>query len=228
MKMLKINVIIVTAILSLTLAAYSSIVYFKKFTFDEDRPLISWNKMILNGEVNYIPIKQGNEGFLKALSNKACSALYYRLKFKLDQYPLLSWKWRVLKFPDLSSVLEEKDKDDYAARIYVVFPFLSFSSSKFIEYVWAENIPVGTIMKSPASSNVRLIVARNNKATDDEWANESRNVYEDYVKAFGEKPRLSVGAVAVMCDADNSKTEAESLFDDIVISTQEGIRRRLD
>lgn len=228
MKMLKINVIIVTAILSLTLAAYSSIVYLKKFTFDEDRPLISWNKMILNGEVNYIPIKQGNEGFLKALSNKACSALYYRLKFKLDQYPLLSWKWRVLKFPDLSSVLEEKDRDDYAARIYVVFPFLSFSSSKFIEYVWAENIPVGTIMKSPASGNVRLIVARNNKATEDGWANESRNVYEDYVKAFGEKPRLSVGAVAVMCDADNSKTEAESLFDDIAISTQEGARRRLD
>lgn len=228
MKILKIGAIIaITTIFCLSSAAYSSIVYFKKFTFDEDEPLISWNKMILNGEVNYIPIKQGNEGFLKALSNKACSALYYRLKFKLGQYPLLSWKWRVLKFPDLSDVLKEKDKDDYAARVYVVFPFLSFSTSKFIEYVWAENLPVGAIMQSPAANNVKLIVARNGKAAN-EWVSESRNVYEDYIKAFGEKPRLSVGAVAVMCDADNSKTEAESLFDDIAISTQEGVRRRLD
>lgn len=228
MKILKINVIMGIAIFCLILAGYSNVVYLKKFTFDEDKPLMHWNKMILNGEVNYIPIKQGEQGFVKALSERACSALYYRIKFKLEEYPLLSWKWKVLKFPDLSAILEEKDKDDYAARIYVVFPFLSFSSSKFIEYVWAQDIPIGTIMKSPVADNVKLIVARNHKLTDDEWITESRNVYEDYVKAFGGKPRMSVGAVAIMCDADNSQTEAESFFDDIAIGTPEGLKRRLE
>lgn len=228
MKILKISVVVITAVFSLTLIAYSSMVYLKKFTFDEEKPLVNWNKMILNGEVSYIPVKQGDESFVKALSDKACSALYYRIKFKLDDYPLLSWKWRVLKFPDLSTIPEEKDKDDYAARIYVVFPFLSFSSSKFIEYVWAQDMPVGTILKSPVADNVKLIVARNDKVSDGKWVSESRNVYKDYVKAFGKRPRMNVGAVAIMCDADNSKTEAESLFDDIAIATQAGMKRRLE
>ncbi len=218
----------ISVIFYLTLVAHSNMVYLKKFTFDDDKPLANWNKMILNGEVSYIPMKQGEEGFVKALSNKTCSALYYRIKFKLNQYPLLSWKWKALQFPDLSSISGEKDKDDYAARVYVIFPFFSFSSSKFIEYVWAENIPVGTIMKSPVAKNVKLIVARNGKVTNDEWVSESRNVYEDYVKAFQEKPRMSVGAVAIMCDADNSKTQAESLFDDIAIGTEAGLKRRLE
>lgn len=228
MKMLKISIMTVTAIFCLTLLTYSSIVYLKIFTFDEDKPLSQWNKMILNGEVKYLPIKQGNEGVVRALSNKACSALYYRIKFKLSDYPLLSWNWRVLKFPDLSTLREEKEKDDYAARIYVVFPFWSFSSSKFIEYVWAEDIPVGTIIKSPVADNVKLVVVRSGKVTGDGWVSESRNVYEDYVKAFGEKPRMKVGAVAMMCDADNSKSEAESLFDDIAIGAPAEIKRRLE
>lgn len=226
MKMPKISILIAMAIFCLTLLTYSSIVYLKTFTFNEDKPLLEWNKMILNGEVKYIPIKQGNEGFIRALSNKTCSALYYRIKFKLSEYPLLSWKWRVIKFPDLSTMREEKDKDDYAARIYVVFPFWSFSSSKFIEYVWAENLPVGTIIKSPVANNVKLVVARSGKVMDEGWVNESHNVYEDYVKAFGEKPRMKVGAIAMMCDADNSKSEAESIFDEIAIGSQAGIKRR--
>ncbi len=227
MKTQKICIMTAIAIFCLSLSVYSGIVYLKEFTFDDEKPLADWHKMILNGEVNYLPIKRGNQGFVRAISNKACSALYYRIKFKLGEYPLMMWKWRAIKFPDLSTVREEKDKDDYAARLYVVFPSLSFSSSKFIEYVWSEDIPVGTVMRNSAANNVKLIVARSGKVSDKEWVSESRNVYEDYIKAFGEKPRMKAGAVAIMCDADNSKTEAESFFDEITIGTQVGLKRRL-
>lgn len=228
MKKQKIPIMAALAIFCLSLTAYSSIVYLKEFTFDEEKPLVNWNKMILNGEVKYLPIKQGSEGFIRALSNKACSALYYRIKFKLDEYPLLTWKWKAIRFPDLSNVREEKDKDDYAARIYVVFPSLSFSSSRFIEYAWAENLSEGTVMGAPRADNVKIIVARSGKVQDKEWVSESRNVYEDYVKVFGEKPRMKAGAVAIMCDADSSKTAAESLFDEIAIGTESGLKRRFD
>ena len=46
-------------------------------------------------------------------------------------------------------------------------------------------------------------------------------MYEDYIKAFGKPPDKEVGAVAIMCDADSTKTSAESLFDDITISSVE-------
>jgi len=114
---------------------------------------------------------------------------------------------------------DRKEREDYAARIYVIFPFLTFSSSKFIEYIWAEDLPIGTIKTSPAGNNIKQIVARSGKMEGAQWVVENRNVYEDYVAAFGKKPTMNAGAVAIMCNADNSKSSAGALFDDITIGT---------
>ena len=216
-KTSKIKFSVIILFLCLCLAAHSAAIYLRKFTFDEEKPLDKWRKMILNGEVDYTLVKYGDEGYIRAFSDKTCSALYYRIGFRLKDYPVLTWKWRVLQFPDISAAKTEEEKDDYAARVYVIFPFLTFSSSKFLEYVWADDIPVGTIINSPFGDNVKIIVARSGKATEGEWVAETCNVYEDYIKAFGEKPRMKVRAIAIMCDADGTKTSAESLFDDIVI-----------
>jgi hypothetical protein len=134
----------------------------------------------------------------------------------LQNFPLLSWKWKVLKFPDLSLAKTAREKDDYAARVYVIFPFLTFSSSKFLEYAWSQDLPAETILDSPFGKNIKIIIIRSGKAPNDDWIVERRNVYEDYKKAFGAKPR-GVGAIALMCDADGTKTQAQALFDEIII-----------
>lgn len=219
-KALKIKVSIIVSFLCLCFVAHSSVVYLKKFTFDENRALDKWNKMILNGEVDYVLTKYGNEGCIQAYSKEACSALYYRIGFNLRDYPFLGWKWKALQFPDMSRAMTKKEKDDYAARVYVIFPFLSFSSSKFLEYVWAEDIPVGTVIDSPFGNNVKIIVARSGKLAEEGWVSEIRNVYKDYIKVFRKKPARKVGAIAIMCDADGTKTLAESLFGDILIQNQ--------
>lgn len=203
--------------LSIAIAGYSSAIYLKEFTFNETDALAKWGKMVLDGQVEYKLLKAGDNGFVQALSEKAASALYYRVGYDVEDYPVLSWKWRVLKFPDTSAAKTDKERDDYAARVYVIFPFLNFSTSKFIEYVWSENEPVGTVITSPSGDNVKMIVARSGRNESGEWASETRNVYEDYLKVFGEKPGLKAGAVAIMCDADSSNTTAESVFDDIAI-----------
>lgn len=220
---------IAIAVLILTYLSFSpaSLIYLKLFSFNEKNALEKWSEMPINGRVKYFLTKSGDNGFVEALSDKTCSALYYRIWFKPSDYPILTWKWRVLKFPDKSGARTEKERDDYAARVYVIFPFLSFSSSKFIEYVWSDDLPAGTMKKSPLADNVRQIVVRSSTLRQDEWASESRNIYDDYLMAFGKPPALSAGAVAIMCDADNTKTSAESLFDDIAIGTETGIKRRL-
>jgi len=220
-KSLKIKLKIVILFLCLSFVAHSGVIYLKKFTFDEDGALDKWSKVILNGEVDYRLIRDGNDGYVQAFSEKACSALYYRVRLKLKDYSLLKWKWRVLQFPDVSRATTEEERNDYAARVYVIFPFVSFSRSKFLEYVWDKNLPVGTIINSPFGDNVKMMVVRSGKTTGGGWVNEVRNVYKDYIKAFGEKPNINVGAIAIMCDADGTKTSAESLFDDIVIESQE-------
>ena len=212
---LKLKVIIF--FLGLYCVAHASVVYLRTFTFNDERALNDWKKMILNREVEYRLIKHGQEGYIQAFSKDACSALYSRVKYKLKDYPSLTWNWRVLQFPDLSKAKTSKERDDYAARVYVIFPFLSFSSSRFLEYVWAENIPVGTIMDSPLAINIKIIVARSGNVNQQGWVTEFRNVYKDYTKVFGKEPNKAVGAIAIMCDADSTHTLARSLFGEIAI-----------
>ncbi|MBN3041267.1 MAG: DUF3047 domain-containing protein [Candidatus Omnitrophica bacterium] len=202
----------------LLFSAYPAADFLKKFTFNEDKALNGWRNMVLKGHVSYQLMKEGSEGYIQASSEKAASALYYRINFKAEDYPLLQWKWSVLKFPNTTEAVTAEERDDYAARIYVIFPFLSFSSSKFLEYVWAEHTPVDTIMTSPAGENVKIIVVRSGRAANGEWFSETRNVYDDYVKAFGEKPKRLIRALAIMCDADSTNTSAVSLFDDIAVA----------
>ncbi len=214
----RISLVFTVVLLSAAFLAVAVSVVLKQFTFNENNALDKWSKMVLNGAVDYELIKQGRAGYVQASSDKACSAIYYKIPYNLKDYPLLGWKWKVVTFPDISKARTPKEKDDYAARVYVIFPNLSFTFSKFIEYVWAEDMPVGTIFDSPYGSNVKMIVVRSGRSASGEWASENRNVYEDYVKAFGGEPKKDAAAIAIMCDADSTKTKAESLFDDITVS----------
>ncbi|MBE2889621.1 DUF3047 domain-containing protein, partial [Geobacter anodireducens] len=49
------------------------------------------------------------------------------------------------------------------------------------------------------------------------WLSEERNVYEDYVRLFGEEPPRAEG-VALMTDSDNTGGEATAWYGDIVLA----------
>lgn len=215
---------VIAFVLFISLTAVSDTNYLERFSFDEDGALEKWNEMVLNGEVDYVQLKDGEDGYVRAFSDEACSALYYNTRFKLKDNTFLKWKWKAAQFPDLSGAKTDKDRDDYAARVYVIFPFLGFTYSKFLEYVWATDMPVGTVIDSPFGKNVKIIVVKSGPKPDGEWSSESRNIYQDYLMAFGKEPTARVGAIAIMCDADSSKTVAESFFDSIeIVKIEEGI-----
>ena len=60
-----------------------------------------------------------------------------------------------------------------------------------------------------------MIVIESGKAKVGQWVAESRNLYEDYQKAFGDDPP-PVSGVAVMTDTDNTQESAVAYFGDIV------------
>jgi len=123
-------------------------------------------------------------------------------------------------FPSKNSPdnLLNKKEDDFAARMYVIFPALFFSNSKVLEYIWAEDIEIGTVVSSPYSDNIKLIVVERGLMNEnDGWITEERDIYKDYVWAFDSKPRLKMGAIAFMCDSDSTKSNAEAFFDEIKI-----------
>lgn len=46
------------------------------------------------------------------------------------------------------------------------------------------NLPEGLILDSPYGKNIKIMVIRSGPAGQDAWLAESRNIYEDYRKAF--------------------------------------------
>jgi len=192
----------------------------KWFPFNKENSLEEWQEKIFQNKVVYSIKSAKGDGYLLAKSDSACSGLIYRISFDAKKFPLMSWEWKVAQFPDKSKPSSAKtgwvEKDDYAARVYVIFPSWNFMNIKSIEYVWDENLPEGTITKSPYFGNIKLIVAESGRKNMDNWVSEERNIYKDYKKCFRGAPP-PVGAIALMTDTDNTLSTAEASYKNIQV-----------
>lgn len=171
---------------------------------------------------------------LKAVSQASASGLTRAVSIDPKRYPIVEWRWKVENVLKNGNVLE-KDGDDYPARLYITFEYDSSKAGFFeraqyetarllygeypplgaINYIWEARTPVDTIVPNPYTDRAMMIVIQSGEAKVGQWVTESRNVYEDYRKAFGEDPPL-ISGVAVMTDTDNTGESAVAYFGDIV------------
>lgn len=196
----------------------------KYFPFSQENALKEWEEKIFKGKVIYRIEKNQTLDYVRATSNKTASALYYRIKLDAKQrYPVTSWKWNVNKFPQKKGreSIETENEDDFAARVYVIFPAFFFTNSKVLEYIWAETLPEGMIGTSPYSKNIKLIVAKSGQNNEKKWFSQDRDIINDYMKAFGTKPEYDIGAVAFMTNAEHTGTSADAMYDDIKLGYRE-------
>ncbi len=100
------------------------------FRFDKKSALEGWEERIFKGRVIYSVISDRTGSKLNAYSRRAASGIIYWLKFNPQKDPMVNWKWKVIKFPDRLKVVSEEsswlEKDDYAARFYLIFPRFPF------------------------------------------------------------------------------------------------------
>lgn len=197
----------------------------KYFPFSKENSLREWKEKIFKGRVLYKIDTKEHESFVLATSKGTASALYYKIRLDMDKRPLISWKWNAKEFPAKDGLedLRNAKQDDFAARVYVIFPALFFTKSKALEYIWVEKIKEETVSPSPYSKNLKLIVIETGKKENEEWVYEERDIYNDYKKAFGEKPRYDIGAIAFMTDADSTGSTAEAFYDEIKIGYKKDI-----
>ena len=192
----------------------------KAFSFSEEDALKEWEEKVFKNRVDYKIEKDNGQSYVRALSNNAASALYYKVNLDTKtRQPVVRWRWRVEKFPTKTRVesLEMEKEDDFAARVYVIFPAMFITNSKVLEYIWSDTIPVGTTGTSPYSKNIKLIALKQGLDKDKGWFTEERDVYSDYVKLFGRPPEYNVGAIAFMTNTEHTGTSADAMYDDIEV-----------
>lgn len=164
----------------------------------------------------YSLVTENGRTVLKAHSRNAASGLLKKVELDPKKYPLLRWSWKVeqtLKREDVT----RKSGDDFAARVYVVFPRTFFWQTRALNYVWAAKLPKNSVVPSPYTGNAIIVAVESGEEKGGRWVSEERNIHEDYKRAFGKEPP-QLGAVAVMTDTDDTKDEVTAWYGDISLA----------
>lgn len=175
---------------------------------------------------------------IKAVSEKSASGLFVPIKADPEEFRYIRWEWKI------ESVLEDgdltkKSGDDYPARIYITFDYDSsdlgfrdrvryrairtFSSFdvplRSLNYIWANKAEKGTIAESPYTDWVRLVAVQSGNEFAQEWKVETRDILEDYRKAFNEEPP-KINGLSIMTDSDDTESNAKAYYGKIILSTE--------
>jgi len=170
----------------------------------------NWKEKSFKGSTRYEVVQEDGQRCIKATSEASASALYYEIEFDPRDYPFLAWRWKVSNILAKGDELK-KEGDDYAARVYVVFPSALFWRTKAINYIWANKLPADQAVPNPFTSNACMIAVQSGPSLVGQWLEEKRNLLEDYRKCFGEEPPKA-GAVAIMTDTDNTEEQAMAWY----------------
>lgn len=170
---------------------------------------------------------------VRAEADDSASGLIRRVEVDPARTPILAWRWKVAGVVAAADATR-KEGDDYAARVYVAFKYDParvswFDRTKYalirliygeypphagINYVWDNRLAPGTILPNAYTDRVRMIVLRSGEREAGRWMAETRNVLEDYQRAFGEAPPR-VSGIAIMTDTDDTGGKAVAWYGDI-------------
>lgn len=190
---------------------------------------------------DYSLVEEGDTVVVKAVSDQSASALTRALSIAPGEYSVIEWRWRIHNILQKGDVTS-KDGDDYPARIYITFAFdpdragylerLKHKAARLVQgqdvpyrsisYIWGSNSPAGTMIANSYTDRAMMFVVQGGDEKLQQWVTETRNVYEDYKKAFGEEPTM-ISGVAIMTDTDNTRESAIAWYGDIVFRKNQGV-----
>ena len=190
--------------------------------------------LVLRGNVptDYRVVETDGARVLAAESHEGGSGLYRKIRIDPKHTPVLEWRWKVpadedmkwetssraspmlrlsLAFDGDASKLDFDDRTKLRLAKVLTVNGLPYAS---LLYVWMVGVPVGTVIHSPHTDRVRLIVAESGLQRVGQWITVRRNVVEDYRRAYGEEPG-DVVAVGLMTDPGDDGSPRRGYYGDI-------------
>ena len=181
-------------------------------------------------------VDDGGTVVLHASADAAASLVGFKTQFDLNAAPVMSWRWKVSR---LIATADNSvaSKEDSPVRIVLEFDGdkskLSFADRSTIAtgkilsgrelpyatlmYVWCNQRPAGTVIRSPRTERIRKLVVESGKARLNRWLDYERDIRADYQRVFGEAPGALVG-MAIMTDSDNTGSRARAWYGPVQIA----------
>ena len=184
----------------------------------------------------YSLVRDEGRVVVRAVSQQGASLLAKEIEIDPGKYPIINWQWKVANIMTKGDVFEKKG-DDCPARLFVIFSdnnrrtglpdraqdqvqqsmFKNLQYRRVLAYIWGNKAASETMVPNRFSSKVVMFVVRSGPQNLNTWHLEHRNVYEDFQKAFGEKPSM-ISGIAIMTDSDNTGESAKAFYGDITFS----------
>ena len=186
-----------------------------------------WQLSGLKRPTEYRLVDHEGRTVVFARARSSASGLVFPISVDPKEYPYLQWHWNV---PALIHRADNTRRatEDSPARIVIAFDgdrsklpfeeqlfaeqFRLFTKQEFpyalLMYIWENRAPVGSVIENLHTSRIRMIVADSGDAHLGTWRAETRNIYEDYKRAFGEEP-VRIRSVGIMTDTDNTGEDAK-------------------
>ena len=182
---------------------FDSVSWLRKKTVHRGLPLIPHTLFYLADEPT---AQDGRVLVVEAL--RSTGVLVFRIDgLDLNKYPIMRWRWRVIRQVD--EIADGELHDDQACVIYISdgTPL----QQKCVGYRWEHRVPVGTRrMVKYGSAQVDALCLRDRGTPVGEWVVEERNVVEDFKTSFGAPPSASFAiAVGANSQHSNSHTKVE-------------------
>ena len=192
-----------------------------------------WRLSGLKRPTEYQLVDHEGRTVVAARARASASGLVFPVNVELKEYPYLHWHWKV---PALIAGADNTQRhlEDSPVRIVITFDgdksklpfderlfadqFKMFTKQEFpyaiLMYIWENRAPVGRVIDNVHTSRIKMIVADTGAENLGKWRSESRNVYEDFKRAFGEEPPR-IRSIGIMTDSDNTGADAEAYYGDI-------------
>lgn len=176
---------------------------------------------------------------LRIASLGSASSLMWRFETPV-RASRLAWRWRLDAWPRAAALatLGEKAGDDFGLRLYLLFDYpmnrVPIADRLLIRvartlydpalpaaalcYVADPRAAPGSVLPSPYTRRVRIMVLRSGAAPGPWWG-EDRDLQADFQRAFGEEhgPGMPpIAAVALAVDTDQAGGEVNGFFGDLV------------
>jgi hypothetical protein len=166
----------------------------------------NWRVRDDEGKAVYSVQEENGRRFLRAHSQGLGIQAARPYEWDLNAYPVLAWSWRPLQFP--SGADEKEGKNDSVLAVYLLGPYSRVLGFKSVKYVWSATVPAGTRLQS-SRGRTQVLVVRSGTARHGEWVDERVNARDDYRAFFETEEVPKPAGIAVLTDADDTRSRAE-------------------
>ncbi len=202
------------ALFCLALVAHGGILTFLVFDTRLAQPgrlPDGWRIKVNRGAPDVQVINDAQGSVLHLRSRSSSFGLERGVDIDPAQYPFLTWKWKVSELPRGGDFRRART-DDQAAQVLV-----AFEDRRIITYLWDSTAPKDTMQSASSIPFVRIfaIVCRSGPADTNQWLSETRNIAQDYQRAYDGRAVPRVKGIRLQINAQHTGTSAESYFGDV-------------